>query len=160
MKHQLESEFLKRGIASERLTFYTKKSIPDYLALHKEIDLILDTFPYNGGTTTGFALWMGVPILTYVWDSLPGRASFFWLSSVGLQDEFATFTEDEFIEKAEKWSCNVQVLNQLRYQSRDKIIHGERLKPEVVSHGIERFLKIVWQRFCAKLPAESFLIKK
>lgn len=158
LQRQLENEFSTRGVAVERLTFYAKKSIPDYLALHSEVDFILDTFPYAGGTTTGFALWMGVPVLTYVWQSLPGRAGAAWASCVGIEDSFVAHTENNFIEKAKYWSQNVQELNALRHQFRERIINGDKLKPETVARGVEQALIMMWQRFCASLDVESFQI--
>lgn len=158
LQRQLENEFSKRGIVIDRLTFYAKKSIPEYLALHGEVDFILDTFPYAGGTTTGFALWMGVPVLTYVWQSLPGRAGVLWASCVGIENSFVAYTENDFIEKAKYWSQNVQELNALRHQFRDLIINGDKLKPENVARGVEQALKIMWQRFCAGATVESFKV--
>lgn len=158
LQRQLENEFSKRGIAVDRLTFYAKKSIPEYLALHGEVDFILDTFPYAGGTTTGFALWMGVPVLTYVWQSLSGRAGVLWASCVGIENSFVAYTENDFIEKAKYWSQNVQELNVLRHQFRDLIINGDKLKPENVARGVEQALKIMWQRFCAGQLSQSFSV--
>lgn len=158
LQRQLENEFSKRGIAVDRLTFYAKKSIPEYLALHGEVDFILDTFPYAGGTTTGFALWMGVPVLTYVWQSLPGRAGVLWASCVGIENSFVAYTENDFIEKAKYWSQNVQELNVLRHQFRDLIINGDKLKPENVARGVEQALTIMWQRFCAGQLSQSFSV--
>jgi protein O-GlcNAc transferase len=128
------------------------------LALHGEVDFILDTFPYCGGTTTGFALWMGVPVLSYVWKSLPGRAGIAWASCVGIEDVFVAHSENEFIEKAKNWSQNPQKLNELRHQFRQQMINGNKLKPENVARGLEKALKMMWQRFCAGLPVESFKI--
>lgn len=158
LQAQLENEFLKRNVSIERLTFYAKKSIPDYLALHGEVDFILDTFPYCGGTTTGFALWMGVPVLSYVWKSLPGRAGVAWASCVGIEDSFIAHSENEFIEKAKHWSQNPQKLNELRHQFRQQMINGNKLKPENVARGLEKALKMMWQRFCAGLPVDSFQV--
>ncbi len=156
LQRQLENEFSKRNVSIERLTFYAKKSIPEYLALHGKVDFILDTFPYGGGTTTGFALWMGVPVLSYVWESLPGRAGIAWASCVGIEDSFIAHSENEFMEKAKQWAQNPQKLNELRHQFRDKMINGNKLKPENVARGLEKALKIMRQRFCAGVAVESF----
>ncbi len=158
LQRRLEKDFLRRGVAIDRLTFYAKKTIPDYLALHGEVDFILDTFPYAGGTTTGFALWMGVPVLSYVWNTLPGRAGFGWASSVGLTDKFAAHTPEQFIEMAKSWSENVEELQALRHQLRDRMKNGSKLKPENVTAGLEKGLRMMWERFCAGKPVESFVV--
>ena len=121
LQRQLENEFSKRGVAIERLTFYAKKSISDYLALHGEVDFILDTFPYSGGTTTGFAIWMGVPTLTYAWNTLAGRQGVSMLSFVDLHDLFTAKTTEQFIEMAKNWVQRIDELQILRYQLRDSM---------------------------------------
>jgi predicted O-linked N-acetylglucosamine transferase (SPINDLY family) len=157
LQAQLEQEFSRRGVSVERLTFYAKKSIPEYLALHGEIDIMLDTFPYCGGTTTWFAIWMGVPILTYVWNSLPGRGGFGALSVLELQDKFAANTEDEFIELAKSWTTNIDELQSIRHQLRGRMQSGI-MKPDNVARGLEKGLNMMWERFCSGLPVESFTV--
>jgi protein O-GlcNAc transferase len=161
LQTQLEQEFSRRGVNSNRLTFYPKKSIPEYLELHKEIDLMLDTFPYGGGTTTAFSLWMGVPILTYKWKSLPGRSGVCSLSYVDLeQEKFAADTEAQFINLAKLWSENIDELQLLRHQLRDRMQNGQKCKPENVARSLEKGLTMMWERFCSGLPVESFSVPK
>jgi predicted O-linked N-acetylglucosamine transferase (SPINDLY family) len=52
------------GVAPERLIFAPRVAPPEYLARFQLADLVLDTFPYNAGTTASDALWMGTPIVT------------------------------------------------------------------------------------------------
>ena len=49
-------------------------------------DLMLDTFPYNAGTTASDALWMGLPILTLSGRSYISRMAGSLLTAVGLPD--------------------------------------------------------------------------
>ncbi len=158
LQRQLENEFSKRGVAIERLTFYAKKSIPDYLALHGEVDFILDTFPYSGGTTTGFAIWMGVPTLTYAWNTLAGRQGVSMLSFVDLHDLFTAKTTEQFIEMAKNWAQRIDELQILRYQLRDRMKNSKKSKPENTVRGLEKALTMMWQRFSVGLPVESFRI--
>ena len=160
LQTQLEKEFSRRGIALDRLTFYAKKSIPEYLALHGEIDFILDTFPYAGGTTTGFALWMGVPVLTYSWPSLAGRGGVLMLSRVELQDKFVANNEQEFINLAKSWSENIHELQVIRHQLRSRMQHSTKCDPQNVARGLEKGLTMMWERFCSGLPVESFSVPK
>lgn len=160
LQTQLEKEFSRRGIALDRLTFYAKKSIPEYLALHGEIDFILDTFPYAGGTTTGFALWMGVPVLTYSWPSLAGRGGVLMLSRVELQDKFVAHNEQEFIGLAKSWSENIHELQVIRHQLRHRMQHSTKCEPQNVAIGLEKGLTMMWERFCSGLPVESFSVPK
>ncbi len=74
------------GVARERLIFATRAAPPDYLARFQLADLLLDTFPYNAGTTASDALWMGVPILTLSGRTYISRMAGSLLTAVGLPD--------------------------------------------------------------------------
>jgi predicted O-linked N-acetylglucosamine transferase (SPINDLY family) len=74
------------GVARERLIFAPRVSPPDYLARFAVADLMLDTFPYNAGTTASDALWMGTPIVTWAGRSYISRMAGSLLNAVGLPD--------------------------------------------------------------------------
>ena len=74
------------GVARERLVFAPRVAPPDYLARFQLADLMLDTFPYNAGTTASDALWMGLPILTCSGRSYISRMAGSLLTAAGLPD--------------------------------------------------------------------------
>ena len=74
------------GVAPERLVFAPRVAPPDYLARFALADLMLDTFPYNAGTTASDALWMGLPIVTLSGRSYISRMAGSLLTAVGLPD--------------------------------------------------------------------------
>jgi predicted O-linked N-acetylglucosamine transferase (SPINDLY family) len=74
------------GIAQERVQLHGPSNLSDYFAAHHEVDMVLDTFPFPGGTTTCEALWMGVPTLSLVSDSMIGRQGQSLLGAAGLSD--------------------------------------------------------------------------
>jgi len=74
------------GIAADRLVFAPRVAPPEYLARFALADLVLDTFPYNAGTTASDALWMGTPILTLSGRSYISRMAGSLLTAVGLPD--------------------------------------------------------------------------
>jgi protein O-GlcNAc transferase len=71
----------------------------DFLKIYDEIDIALDTFPYNGGTTTTEAIWQGVPVLTFAGDRWASRTSASILRAAGLHD-LVTASPDEYFAKA------------------------------------------------------------
>ena len=96
----LKKEAEKRNINPERIIFAGKlKSLNTHLARYSLGDLGLDTFCYNGHTTTSDALCMGLPVLTKIGKSFSARVSASILSSIGL-NEFVTRNEKEYEEKA------------------------------------------------------------
>jgi predicted O-linked N-acetylglucosamine transferase (SPINDLY family) len=74
--------------------------------LYNQIDIALDTFPYNGTTTTCEALWMGVPVITLAGNTHVSRVGMSLLSNVGLR-EFIANTPEEYmlaaLEKSRIW---------------------------------------------------------
>ncbi len=158
LQQQLEEKFFQRGVNPDRLVFHPRKGILGYLALHSEVDLILDTYPLAGITITGFALWMGVPVLTYAWRSLAGRGGVAMLSRVDLHRQFVAETEQQFIQMAKEWSKNINGLQTLRHELRHRMQHFPKCKPENVATGLESALRMMWERLCSNLPVESFKI--
>lgn len=82
------------GVARERLIFAPRVAPPEYLARFQLADLLLDTFPYNAGTTASDALWMGVPILTCSGRTYISRMAGSLLTAVGLPELITTSLAD------------------------------------------------------------------
>ena len=74
------------GVAAERLIFAPRVSPAEYLARFQCADLMLDTFPFNAGTTASDALWMGLPIVTRAGRTYISRMAGSLLNAVGLPD--------------------------------------------------------------------------
>lgn len=85
----------RMGVAPERLFFAPRAAPPDYLARFQLADLVLDTFPFNAGTTANDCLWMGTPILTLSGRSYISRMAGSLLNAVGLP-ELATNSVQEY----------------------------------------------------------------
>ena len=148
--------FAQEGIERERLDFHACCGMERYLGLHHQVDICLDTFPYNGGTTTFHALWMGVPTLTLAGHTLSGRAGASILGHVGLEASLAANNAAEFVQKGLYWADNLAALSDIRAGLRERFAKSARGQPAVVAAAMERALRIIWQRWCAGLPAESF----
>jgi predicted O-linked N-acetylglucosamine transferase (SPINDLY family) len=76
----------RMGVAAERLFFAPRAAPPDYLARFQLADLVLDTFPFNAGTTANDCLWMGTPILSLSGRSYISRMAGSLLTAVGLPE--------------------------------------------------------------------------
>ncbi len=92
-------QFEKLGISSSQLLLLAGAEHYDFLETYSQIDIALDTFPYNGGTTTMESLWQGVPLLTFRGRRLIERQSTTLLLAAGCSD-FVAKDKEEFIERA------------------------------------------------------------
>jgi predicted O-linked N-acetylglucosamine transferase (SPINDLY family) len=145
----------EEGIGRERLRFHQRSDMTSYLGLHHKIDICLDTFPYTGGTTTCHALWMGVPTLTVAGGTAASRAGAAVLGRVAL-DGFAADDADDFVRKGVAWADNLPALADIRAGMRDRFATSAVGQPAVIAAAFERALRVMWQRWCAGMPAESF----
>ncbi len=75
-----------QGVARARLIFAPRAAPPEYLARFQLADLMLDTFPFNAGTTASDALWMGLPIVTRSGRTYISRMAGSLLGAIGLPD--------------------------------------------------------------------------
>ncbi len=71
----LMAELTRRGVHPDRITLLPPADHFEFLKYYNRIDLALDAFPYNGGTTTTEALWQGVPVLCFDGDRWASRTS-------------------------------------------------------------------------------------
>ncbi len=147
--------FAEEGIAQNRLSFYGRIDMGQYMALHHQVDVCLDTFPYNGGTTTLHALWMGIPTLTLAGKTAAGRPGACIMGHVGL-DDFIAYDADEFVQKGVSLATNLQALSNIRNTLRDRFNASAMGQPELIAKGVEQALRIMWKNWCTGLPAKPF----
>jgi predicted O-linked N-acetylglucosamine transferase (SPINDLY family) len=98
-RDHLRARFATLGVADERLDLEGGAAHVDFLRSYDRIDIALDTFPYNGGTTTTEALWQGAPVLTCAGDRWVARTSASLLRAAGL-DEWVARDEEDLLVKA------------------------------------------------------------
>lgn len=108
------------NIAEDRVDLAGGTSRDEYLASYAEVDIVLDTFPFPGGTTTAEALWMGVPTITLTGDSLLARQGESILRSAGLGEWVAT-SVPEYIQHAVDKVVDLPKLGELRASMRASI---------------------------------------
>jgi predicted O-linked N-acetylglucosamine transferase (SPINDLY family) len=112
-KDNLIKEAFARGIDSCRLVFAERLPIAEHLARHDLADLFLDTLPYNAHTTCSDALWAGLPVLTLMGHTFPGRVSSSLLSAMGLS-ELITYTQGEYEAMAIDLAMNPKKLADIK----------------------------------------------
>ncbi len=103
-----------------RIELLSPVSYAAYLESYQSIDLMLDTIPFSGGTTTAEALWMGVPTLTLLGNTLIARQGASLMSTAGLADWVAD-SEEDYVAKALYWSGHLDELAELRAGLREAV---------------------------------------
>jgi predicted O-linked N-acetylglucosamine transferase (SPINDLY family) len=101
------------GVEPERLVFAEWADLPDYLSRQRCADLGLDTFYYNGGTTTSDALWAGLPVVALKGTTFAGRMAADLLQAIGLPDLIA-HTAEEYEELAFRLATDRELLDSFK----------------------------------------------
>jgi predicted O-linked N-acetylglucosamine transferase (SPINDLY family) len=147
--------FAQEGIARERLDFRSRGTVPVYLQQHYHVDICLDTFPFSGLTTALHSLWMGVPTLTLPGKTVPGRSGLTAMSHAGL-DMFIATDEDDFVRRGIELAADIPALAALRAGMRERCERSPMFRPEQIADSVSEALRVMWRRWCAGLPTESF----
>lgn len=135
------------GIAADRLVFFCHQPLPQYLALHNQIDIMLDTFPYNGSTASRHSLWMGVPVLTLAGRQAVSRVGLALMTQLGLE-AFAAEGEEEFVANAHRWANDLDGLAQVRSALREKMQNAPFSKPALMVDELEAVYREMWRKWC------------
>lgn len=111
---QLLENLVARGVDSARITLLDRMPEDEYLLCHQRVDVLLDTFPYNGFTVTLLGAWMGVPCLTIEGELPTARAAANVMRRLGLADDFVAVDEADFVRKAARISNQGAHLREIR----------------------------------------------
>ena len=118
----LMNKFKEKGIKLKNIEFLKRtENYRDHLKSYNKIDIALDTFPYNGATTSFESLWMGVPVLTIKGETFNSRYGYSINKNLNLE-KFIALDKEDFINKAKSNLSNLKDLNQLRKELRKKVL--------------------------------------
>jgi len=148
-REQILHFFSARNIDPARVEFLTKSPRREYLPWHHRIDLILDTFPYNGHTTSLDALWMGVPVVSLAGQHAVSRAGFSQMSNLGLTDLVA-FTGDDYVRIATTLAGDLPRLAELRATLRSRLQASPLMDAPRFARHIEQAYRTLWERWCQR----------
>jgi predicted O-linked N-acetylglucosamine transferase (SPINDLY family) len=143
-----QEEFASRGITRERLLLVRQRPRFQYLQLHQEIDIILDTMPYNGHNTSCDALLMGVPIVTLPRQTSVSRAGVSFLKNIG-HEELIANTRDEFVMIALQLAKDHPRLQMLRARLREDFTRSPLCDGRTHAAALEKVYRDIWTRWCA-----------
>ncbi len=140
--------FRETGIEAERIEFVEYRPRRQYLEVYRQIDIGLDTVPYNGHTTSLDSFWMGVPVVTRVGHTVVGRAGLSQLSNLGLA-ELAARNDQEFISIAANLAAELPRLTTLRATLRERMQRSPLMDAPRFARNVETAYRQMWCAWCA-----------
>jgi len=131
--------FAAEGIDARRVEFRGFSATSDYLASYNEVDVALDTFPFNGGATTCDALVMGVPVVTWPGETFASRHSLSFLSTAGVPQCIAR-DQDDYVRRAVELAGDVSRLADWRRGLRDQVLASPLCDARRFAAGVQETL--------------------
>lgn len=134
VRERIAKMFRECGIADSRYQMLEGKA--NFVSVYQDVDIALDTFPYNGTTTTCEALWMGVPVVALRGDRFVSRVGASLLTYTGLGD-LITESPRQYIDLAVQLAKDPKHVAELRQQLRTHLPNTPVFDPKTFTKGLE-----------------------
>ena len=145
-REYVAERFAERGVDPERLGLLGPADHLTFLRYYDAIDIALDAFPYNGGTTTMEALWQGVPVLTFDGDRWASRTSQSLIRNTHL-GEFVADDVRGYVQLAVEMAKAPDIprrLSGLRRSMRGRLRQSSACDTSALAANMERLYRAVW----------------
>ncbi|HEY4329521.1 MAG TPA: hypothetical protein VGN88_07285, partial [Phycisphaerae bacterium] len=142
------NRFAKEGIPADRISLVPQLvDLAQHFAYYGNIDVALDTYTYNGTTTTCEALWMNVPVVTMYGPMHIARVGASLLTNVGLP-ELVTKNEEEFVKVASGFAADKEALSAVRKGLRAKFQNSPVMNGKQFAGDFGAALREMWKIWC------------
>lgn len=156
-KINLVRECSERGVDSSRLIFSPRLPYKEHLRRLQRADLFLDTYPFNGGTTTSDALWSGLPVITRMGETFASRMGASLLATVGLS-ELVAATLGEYKSIAIDLAKNAAKLNDYRDVLKKERFKSTLFNTTLFTCDLERAYEIMHDRAIQGMSASQLIV--
>ncbi|MES2991035.1 MAG: tetratricopeptide repeat protein [Pseudomonadota bacterium] len=156
---QISARLEAAGISRDRATVRGPAPRDSYLESYGEVDIVLDTFPYTGGTTTCEALWMGVPTITLTGESMIARQGVAMMSAARLPDWVAA-DAGQYVGKAVAFGTAVDELAQLRATLRQRIQGTPLFDIQLFAHRLGAALTGIWREHAVHKASHHQVLRR
>ena len=143
LKNKFVNLFLERNVQPHQLIIQEGSDRKTLLNDYNNIDIVLDTFPYGGGTTSFEAAWMGVPILTKKGDTFLSRCGESINFNLNMNEWTASNNED-YVIKAIKFASDINILNSLKKKLIDSREKSALFNENIFSNQFKDALIEMW----------------
>ena len=144
---RVREAFARQGVDPARLTLHGRLPRPDYLAAFAQVDIALDPFPCNGGTTTCDALWMGLPVVALIGETFLSRASYSVLHAAGLADHAAP-DRAAYVARAAALAADPHALAEDHAGRRERLLASPLMRADTFARDVEQVYRLLWRRWC------------
>ncbi|URD52688.1 O-linked N-acetylglucosamine transferase, SPINDLY family protein [Chroococcidiopsis sp. CCNUC1] len=135
------------GVNPDRLRFLSRDPSEFAHRANLEIaDIVLDTYPYNGATTTLETLWMGIPLVTKVGQQFAARNSYTFMMNVGVTEGIA-WTDEEYVEWGVRLGKDASLRQQISWKLRQSRQTSPLWNAKQFTLEMEKAYKQMWQRY-------------
>jgi predicted O-linked N-acetylglucosamine transferase (SPINDLY family) len=148
-RERLSERLAARGVDAARIRFVPFQPRARYLDEYHEIDLGLDTLPYNGHTTSLDSCWMGVPVISRMGGTCAGRGGLSQLFNLELL-ELAAATDAAFLNAAVALGEDLPRLAALRQELRGRLARSPLMDGKRFAQNVEAVYRRIWQEYCAR----------
>jgi predicted O-linked N-acetylglucosamine transferase (SPINDLY family) len=148
-RRRLVERLAAHAVEADRVHFVPHRPRAEYLLAYHDIDIALDTFPYNGHTTSLDAYWMGVPTVSRVGGTCVGRGGLSQAFQLGLPQLAAT-TDQGFLDAARELAGNLAVLAALRRELRGRLECSPLMDAARFAGNVEAAYRAIWRVYCAR----------
>ncbi|MCK4743149.1 MAG: tetratricopeptide repeat protein [Sulfuriflexus sp.] len=150
IRQPLLSLFNEQGIDESRLQLLAQTSSnTEHLELYNTIDIALDTFPYNGTTTTAEALYMSTPVISSMGDRHASRVSASLLTAIG-HSELIAESEKDYVKLATELANDALRLENYNENLRADMLKSPLCDAPTFTKNLENIYKDVWTDYCSK----------
>jgi protein O-GlcNAc transferase len=126
-----------------------ERAMLDHLKLYGRVDIALDTFPYNGTTTTCEALWMGCPVVTFAGNRHSGRVGATLLARLGLEEDLVAKDEAGYVALAVRLAEDRSRLGSMRRDMRGRMESSTLMDASRLAREMEAAYREAWRKLCA-----------
>ncbi|MGD1277345.1 MAG: tetratricopeptide repeat protein [Tepidisphaeraceae bacterium] len=140
----------KLDVEPDRVEFVQRQPRQQYLQTYHRIDLCLDTFPYNGHTTSLDGLWMGVPLVSLVGGTAVGRGGLSILSNLG-HSELVAADAQQYVKIAVELAGDLGRLSELRRTLRPRMEQSPLMDAKRFAANMESAYRQMWRNWCRAL---------
>ncbi len=140
----------EQGIAADRIEIVRWKNYREALEVQARPDISLDSFPWNGHTTTCHSLWMGVPVVSLAGPTAISRAGASVLGNLGLAEDWLANTREDYIRLTKRCAENPDQLAKLRSSLQERMRTSALCDVPKFMRGIESAYRGMWRKWCER----------